>query len=92
MRVSILFRIIVIAVAALVVSLYAILQFQDFSQYRGLTEEQAHAALKKTALTPTASALPPESTRQQPAPGEGFGKDLEGLMGGLSEGLKGLFN
>ncbi|MBL6935414.1 MAG: AsmA family protein [Alphaproteobacteria bacterium] len=44
MRVSTLFKIVVVLVAALVVSLYAILQSQDFSQYRGLIEEQARAA------------------------------------------------
>jgi len=88
MRVSTLLRIIVIAVAALVVSLYAILQSQDFNQYRGFIEEQIRATPKKTTLTPTTSAPPSESTQQQPAPGERFGKDLEGL----GEGLKGSFN
>ena len=44
MRVATLFKIIIVAVAALVVSLYAILQSRDFSQYRGLIEEQARAA------------------------------------------------
>lgn len=44
MRVATLFKIVVVLVAALVVSLYAILQSQDFSQYRGLIEEQARAA------------------------------------------------
>lgn len=44
MRVSTLFRIIVITVAAVVVSLYSILKSQDFSQYRGLIEERVRAA------------------------------------------------
>ena len=88
MRVSTLFRIIVIAVAALVVSLYAIFQFHDFRQHRGLIEEQARAVPKKTTLIPATFAPPRESTQQQPAPGEGFGKDLEGLV----EGLRGPFN
>ena len=88
MRVSTLLRIIVIAVAALVVSLYAILKSQDFNQYHGFIEEQVRAVTKKTIFTPTTSAPPSESTQQQPAPGEGFDKDL----GGLGEGVKGPFN
>jgi hypothetical protein len=88
MRVSTLLRIIIIAVATLVVPLYAILQSQDFNQYRGFIEEQARAAPKKTILTLRTSAPPSESTQQQPAPGERFGKDFEGL----GEGLKGPFN
>ncbi len=97
MRVATLFKIIVVTVAALVVCLYAILQSQDFSQYRGLIEEQARAATGRQLvlageLNLRLLTLSPALKQAEPAPGEGFGKDLEGLGEGLNKGLKGLFN